>query len=788
MKTFKIIAGIFILLVVAGFALTSRINTIQRDGEITLKSLKAPVKIVRDEKGMPYIHAETLADAITAQGFVTAQDRLHQLEIIRLNSHGRYSELGGESKLKQDIFFRSLGFLRNARKHAKILNSESRQFIQWYANGINEYISQMKGEYPFEMRLAKLTADPWTVEDVISVLYMIGFSSSGNHKSEMLFSKLFQKLGPAGAMDLMPINIGPQCTFTEKTKKVPENKLAGLYSLLKDVSISYNAPVDTSYRVGSNSWVVGPKRTKNNAPILAGDPHLKTNRIPTTWYPTGIITPEYRMVGTGIPGSPGFYNLRTNYIAIGLTNSYIDCQDVYVEILDPKNPENYLEGAKSIPFTIIMETFKIRDKKESSGYREIQYPVMLTKRGPVIFKSDKIAMTLRWSPMEKMTPELAMYDIIRSKSVSDIKKALSKETMHFFNRTFVDKDGSIGWHTTGPIPVRSQKTGAYPQQVKDSRDNWIGWIPFEKMPHSYNPPQAWIGTANNMTVDSSYPYYTSSNFGSYYRYARMKEIMDSAEDTTIDDHMEYQRDTKNIMAEHTAPTIVKILSSFEDTKELGETLAGWDFHDDKDRSAPAVFQIVIMKAALLTFKDELGEDLAREMLGDWYFWQTRFEKMLKDGSSPWFDVKSTEDVESMKDIIHQAGLEAIDQYGDGPEWGDLHVMEFLNFLIFEGPLKSLVDAGSYPMSGSGETLYRARYEFNKPFAPAYTASLRMVADMSDNEKVLAVLPGGTSGRIFDKHYKDQVEAFMKGEKKYWWLSDELIKEHTESTLVLKPGK
>lgn len=791
MKALKIIAAVVVFCFCSSCCsvyMFSRVNKIQRKGEISLSVLKAPVTIMRDGKGVPYIYAESLADGITAQGFVTAQDRLHQLEIIRLMSLGRFAELTGQKSVGQDRFFRALGLPRNARKHAKMLNQESRQFIQWYVNGINAYITQMQKEHPVELKLDNLTVEPWTIEDVLSFLYLMGFTSAGNFNSELMALKLSKKLGVADTMGLLPITVGPDGRISSAEFDKTAKECAELKALLSSDIFAYNDSWDRSLMIGSNNWVVAPKLTKNKAAILAGDPHLTSNRLPCTWYPTAIITPEYRMVGTTIPGAPGFYTLRTNYIAIGLTNSYIDCQDIYVETIDPKNPKNYLEGKKSIPFTIIQETIKVRDEKEPTGYKELEYPVMLTKRGPVFFKTSKEAWTVRWSPLETMTPSLSMYDVIRAKSVNDLKRALKKETIMMFNRTFVDNKGNIGWHTTGRIPIRSQKSSAYPQTVKGSKDNWVGWIPFNKMPNSYNPRRGWIGNANNRTVDSGYPYYLSSQFASHYRFARMKELLSSAQETTPDDHWGYQWDTKNMLAVNIAPVFAKVLSSFDDTKKLGETLAQWDFHDDKDKSAPAIFQIIMTKTAYLTYKDELGETFVRQMLDDWYFWQVRFERMIVRGKSKWFDIKDTKEVETMNDIIHQAGLEALDQYGDDPEWGDIHKVAFPNSRISEGCLKSRGDGGTYSMSGSGETLYRGKYHFNEPFNAYYFASMRMVVDMADNDKVLAVLPGGTSGRISDPHYKDQVKAFMSGEKLYWWFSDEMIKEHAESTLTLTPEK
>jgi len=333
-----------------------------------------------------------------------------------------------------------------------------------------------------------------------------------------------------------------------------------------------------------------------------------------------------------------------------------------------------------------------------------------------------------------------------------------------------------------------------PYVVKDSLDNWTGWIPFDDMPQLYNPQKGWVGTCNHKTVRSDYPYYYSSNVETSYRYRRLKQLLDSPGNKSADEHWQFQRDIMNLMAKKIAPIMVKVLIAHDDTKQMGEILSQWDYRDDIDKTGPTIFQSIYREFALLVYHDELGEDLARAMLDKWFFWEERLEKMVVSGTSPWFDNVNTKDIkETMDELFHQAALNAAEtlgaSLGKDPNkwtWGKVHQLELVSPIRRKGFGKGLVGGGSHPFRGSGETLCRGMYDFNDPFNVTISASLRMVADLGDDDKVLAVLPGGVSGRLFDPHTKDQIKAFMHGNKVYWWFSDTAIQEHSTTTLVLNP--
>ncbi|MEA2101619.1 MAG: penicillin acylase family protein [Thermodesulfobacteriota bacterium] len=794
---YKKIKSILVIGLVGVFFLSGccLINNYQNKGSLGIEGLKEKVRVVRDEKGMAYIYAANTHDALMAQGFVTAQDRLFQMQLTRLFAEGRISELAGEQAKNLDIRMHTIGFLRHAQEHAAILNDETLAFFQAYLDGVNTYIRTHKDEWPTEFKIAGIKPEPWDITDSLAILYYMGWDSSANLTTEIISEMLIEKIGIDRAQEISPVNINPDDKTISKSRPYPDHAPALGINAGREI-LSFLQPGHLN--IGSNNWATSGTMAIDGKPILANDPHLETSLIPGQWYPCGIITPGSRAVGVVIPGIPGMVIGRTNNIAMGVTNAYGDTQDLYVEKIDPSDKDRYMEGDKSIPFGIIEETLKIKDKDMPSGFREEAITIRTTNRGPVVsgilpdLTTDKV-ISLRWSAFETMSPSIGIEKLFCAKDVYGARDALKEINMIILNFVFADTSGNIGWYVSGRIPVRSGG-GIIPYEVKDSIDNWQGWIPLEEMPQAINPARQWLGTCNHKTVPADYPYYYSNHFSASDRYQRLKQLMDTPGKKSVDDHFMFQRDTMNLTAKRLSPIMAASLMNYEDTQGLGAILNTWTFRDDPDLAAPAVFQAVFQAFAQETFADELGDDLSGIMLSDWYYWKERLCIMACEGDSPWFDNVNTKDTcETMDDTIHTAGLKASamleERMGKNPEkweWGRIHQLCMVNALRREGIGKGILGGGSHPMGGSGATLYRSIYEFNEPFKVWVTASLRMVADLGDDTKVLAVLPGGVSGRLFDPHYKDQTEAFMEGEKMYWWLSDEEIKRHQEHVLVLNP--
>lgn len=804
MNWLKWVTAAVLLLAAVGFIALSNINQYQTDGAVAFPALDKAVKVIRDEKGMAYLHAESLTDAIKAQGYITAQDRLFQMHLTRVLVRGQLAEFFGEAARQSDILQRTLGFYRAAQKHLSILDSDTLQLLQAYADGVNQYLGEAGDEHPLELGLAKLTPDRWTPTDTLAIMYYMGWGSAANLKAEIISVKLIEKLGYEKFLSIFPLAINPEDpTQVELTALMgqngnPSDKLQA-QGFGQDSLLSQFADAPNHLATGSNNWVMSAAKSPGGKPIVVNDPHLSTKMLPTIFYPIGLFTPDIRAVGANVPGIPGLMVGRNEYVATGVTNQYGDAQDLYIETLDPNNPAHYLQGDESIAFELIEDAIKIKDDKAPGGFKTEKLQIRLTNRGPVIsniqkgLESDKV-ITARWAPLETMRPSLGLDTLLTSKSIDDIKRRLANFTVVHLNFVFADIHGGYGWQTTGKLPIRSTGDGTVPQRITDGEDNWTGWIPYAEMPQSYNAAKGWVGTANHKTVTADYPYYYSTWFAPGNRYQRMTELLNTPGKKTVDEHWQFMRDELNVTARDISPILEQALLAKEETRALGEVLSSWNFRETTDSVATSVYQETYRNLAELVFKDDLGPELSAFFLGNNYFWQERFGLMLKQGESLWFDDITTDDqTETLTELIQQAGLATIADLSDriGPDlntwqWGKIHQIEFLNPLRRQGAGKGWLGGGSHPMAGSGDTLLRALYPLDKADnIVEYSATLRMVADLSDDDKVVAVSPGGISGRTFTPHFKDQIGAYMSGEKRYWWFSEAKIQQNAASTLYLR---
>lgn len=829
------VAFILAVTMVAWFSL---LNHTQIDGTIRLQGPRERITIDRDEKGMAYVHARSVEEALFGQGFAGAQDRLFQMELNRRAAAGRLAEVLGPERLPTDVYTRTLGFHRQAERHAEMLDDRNRAMFQAYVDGINAYIERRTSEHPLEFTLAGFKPERWTIADSLAIVYLMGWQSAANASQEVIAQSLVDTVGPDRALEIFPVNINPDdllpmaadgaTTATLPTDaattegletEVPatgsdeelldespdasseefldEETLARGLNLLGDerlmAMLDHAAP---NLELGSNNWVVSGPRSPNLAPVVSNDPHLSANMLPGPLYPMGLRGPGFRVVGAGVAGIPGMVIGRSEHIAIGATNAYGDTQDLYIETIDPANPGHYLQGAESIPFDVVTETIRVKDKR---GVREEELKIRSTVRGPVVsgvlpgLGADRV-VTLRYSAFETMGPDLGLDLIFTARNVEDIRARLANVTTIALNFVFADTRGGYGLQTTGRVPVRSAGDGLLPFAVSDGADNWTGFIPFDEMPAKANDPRGWIGTANHKTTGPDYPYDYSTYFSPYYRYARMSEVLDGGGKVSVDDNWALQRDAKNLMAERLAPIMAEALLAHEDTAQLGEILRDWDYMDLQDAVAPTVFQSVYRHFALRTFQDELGPEVAARMLGTYYFWVVRLETMVVEGNSPWFDDVTTADAtETRDDLFHLAAIDTIREFAPrylndprGWKWGRVHRMTFTNPLRPSGFLSGCLGGGSHAVDGSGETLYRGIYAFSDPYEVSFSAALRMVADLGDPEKVVAVMPSGVSGRTLDRHYTDQVEEYINGNKLYWWFSEGAIERHSQGTLTIEP--
>ena len=675
----------------------------------------------------------------------------------------------------------------------RILDKENRDFLQSYADGINHFTLFHEHEFPLELSLAGIRPEKWEIEDSLAIMYYMGWNSAANLDTEIIAAMLHEKLGMEKSAELLPIHFNPDD---------PEAlifQVSGMDENLPNLAVSddatlmgfLHAPKGSS----SNNWSVSGKRSKRGRPILANDPHLDSRVLPGPLHPVGAITPDARFVGVSVPGVPGLVMGRTEHIAMGATNAYGDAQDLYIETLDPADNDRYLEGDVSKPFEIIEQTLRIKD---GDSVREELLRVKLTRRGPVIsgvlkgLETDRV-MTVRWSAFESMAPSFGLPELTRARNVREAAAAWRKMNMVVLNLAFVDTQGGFSRGLSGQLPIRRKGNGTIPLEVVDESDDWTGWISDDDLPSDTNPVRGWVGGCNHLLTTGDHPYY-SSHVSPYHRYARLKEILTPEKALSAEDHWRIQQDTVNLMARVVVPTMVRALDANEETKKLASILGQWDFRDTADSAAPAVFHSVYNRFARLTYEDELGPELTALMLENEYYWQERLERKVLSGDYEWFDDVRTPELRETRDmLLRKAGMQILEEFSGehGPDpadwrWGDLHRMQYLHPLRRQGFGSGLFGSGPYPMDGSSETLYRSTYKLSSLYDVKVTAALRIVVDMGDPDKFLAVLPAGVTDRLFDPHARDQIEAYQSGTLQYWWFSDQEIEKHRRYELLLVP--
>jgi len=759
------------------------------EGTLQFSSLQSKVRVVRDSRNNPYIYADSLDDALCAQGFITAQDRILQMHLLRSMARGRLSEIVGDKGVDVDKKSVLLGFRESAEKHARLLASDQRAYLQSFADGVNEFIEKYEYDYPVEITMGRIALDPWTIEDSLSIMYLMGWNSAANYKEELLSYKLIKALGFVRFKDLFPVYTNPDngVSLSEPTQK---------FTVLGQNGGAFGGLVateaDHQLGVGSNSWAVRAERTSSGKkPILANDPHLDGRCLPGVFYPTSFILPDQRIAGATVPGIPGILIGRNKHLAVGFTNAYGDSQDIQLLKVDEEHENCYLFGGESVRLDVQSYDLKIKDEDSESGFRLEKYEVYRTQFGPVLKVEDGYCFVIRWTSNETMQPRLGIDYLVSAHCAKELLETIKDLTYIQLNVVYADDDNTIGYHVSGRYPQRARGgDGSVPVDVSVYGDPWNGFKPFRENPHSENPSSGDVVSANQMTTPASYEGVYSTYFAPEYRYNRIKQLLASKETHSPEDFLTYQADVYNPVAKELMPTIIDALRGKESFQSVVDSLERWDCEETLGSSETTLFHMLYEGIVRETFVDDLSDELLGEYLQDWYFWQGRFDAIMQDADSAWFDDKRTAPIENRDDIIRRVTKRILKKNiyrTDARPWGSVHTLRFFHPFGREGIRKFLFRGVNVSVPGSGETVYRARSSFGKPEEPIFVPTMRMVANLNDDDKVIGVLNGGVTGRINSPYFHDQLLQLNNNKTDYWWFSDEALQADSRSELVLCPN-
>ena len=572
---------------------------------LQFSTLQSPVTVYRDEHGVPQIYADNLHDLFFAQGYVQAQDRLFQMDFQRRVGTGTLSEVLGEATLETDRFLRTLGTNRAAAKDLEVMSEETLSALQAYADGVNAFISSNQDSLPLEFRILGYKPQPW--EPLHSVVWgkMMAWNLGGNWETELMRARLLDKMGAEKTADLLPhyplsgpFIIPPEVKSYASLDAIDFDKVMAVKSLLKA----------TDPDIGSNNWVVAGSRTTTGKPLLANDPHLGM-QIPSIWYLVGLHGGGLDVVGASLAGVPGVVIGHNDRIAWGVTNVGPDVQDLFLEKVNPDNPNQVEFQGKWEDVQVVEERIAVKGQAEP-----VVETVRITRHGPIMNAvTSKIGeeaqpMAFRWTALDSGKLFESVLKIDQAQNWEEFRSALRDWSVPSQNFVYADVDGNIGYQMPGQIPIRAKGDGTVPVPGWTGEYEWTGYIPFDELPSVYNPEVGYVATANNQVVPNSYPYLISTDWAAPYRAERIIELIESKDKLSPDDFAAIQGDTHPIPTDSFVPLLgaIDLSGASKEAQKAQEMMLAWDRKMDADAPEPLIYEMYVKKLAQETFGDELA--------------------------------------------------------------------------------------------------------------------------------------------------------------------------------------
>ena len=749
-----------------GFWQNAEATDVSFDKKISIAGLKANADVYFDDRLVPHIYAENDADAYFMQGYLHAKFRLWQMEFQTYVAAGRLSEIIGEDGLKTDKYFRRLGMVYGAENSLKALeaNPKTKETADAYTAGVNEYISSLKeSDIPFEFKLLDYKPEKWSNLKTALFLKFMSFDLTGQGDDDLWMTntrnylgyETFKKLFPAVPDSLDPII--PKGTGFDKPSiivKTPAH-VDSVYFQKNKIGITAAPPIIPDKNNGSNNWAVSGYKTKSGKPILCSDPHLGLN-LPSLWYEMQITTPTHTTYGASFPGAPAVIIGFTDSIAWGVTNAGRDVKDFYeIQFRDSSMQEYQLNGEwKKSEFR--KELIKVKGKPD-----DIENMAM-TVFGPVMYdhsykskNDDGKYIAVRWTAHDASNELFTFYKLNHAKNYNDYVNAISTFECPGQNFVFASVSGDIAIRQQGKFVAKWKHQGDFVQPGNDTAYQWQGFIPANENPGMINPLRSFVSSANQMAVDSSYPYYLgrSAHFPVYRGFIINRKLA-SMNDITPQDMQKLQTDNYNVVAEMVRPKLLKYLDASKlnnDEKKNLELFKTWNLRNDINEKAATVFKIFWDSVYTQTYADEFKNSKLP------LFWPERVtlvEALLKDSAYSFADDISTSKKETWQDIILIAFQKANKTLAKASqenklEWGAFKDT-YVNHLLKIPALSRL----HLPIGGGAD-------EINATTAN-HGPSWRMIVHLTDKVEAFAVYPGGQSGNPGSIYYDTFIDKWVSG--------------------------
>ena len=782
---------LLVLVIVAGISLVLFTSSLKPsyEGNLSLNGLQAPVQVFYDDYGVPHIYAGNEEDAMRVLGYVHAQDRLWQMELLRRLAAGRLSELFGEKTVATDKFFSGLGIEESAADAIAKLDTNSIQYqlSMAYLDGINQFIEQ--GATPVEFFLLGIDKEPYTLKDMYNVFGYMAFSFAIAHKTDPLLTELKDKLGDAYLREF-DINIDTlSTTIKSQSNAVIETGMTMAVNKIMD-----QLPVPVF--IGSNSWVIGPEKTKNGKVIFANDPHIGFSQ-PSVWYESHIVTPQHEMYGYNLALTPFPLLGHNRHYAYGLTMFENDDIDFYFEENDPENNNKYKFKDAYYPYEIKEKTLAVKDADT------LHYSVKVSRHGPVMngvladLKSERpIAMNWVYTQLPNHILEVS-FKMSHSVNLYEFKEGASLLHAPGLNIMYGDANDNIAWFASGKLyKYRDSLNTKMILNGADGRDEKLEYLDFTENPQAVNPDWHYVYSANNQpdSVDGMlYPgYYLPDD-----RAKRIVGLLEQKNDFTKEDAMQMINDVKSAKT----PLLIKEVSKVIGNSAISERgqkalqiLKDWDGNCRLESKAPVIYNRFIYELLKNTYKDEMGSAF-KQFMATHLQKKVMYQQVFRDASLWWDDVHTKDLKESRRDIFIKSFNNAIGflevQLGgdmDTWTWNRVHTIEFKHPFDQEPLLRSFFNVGPFEINGGNEVINNQLFSLDSTgyYKVHAGPSTRRVIDFSDIENSMSILPTGQSGNPQSPHYADQAGKYLNGEFIKMLINEKEIRQ-SKQKLLFKPN-
>lgn len=788
-KVLFVLLGL-LLLTIIGVAIF--LNSLKPDygGKKTLPGISSEVTTYFDPYGIPHIYAKNEKDALKALGYVHAQDRLWQMELLRRVAKGRLAEVFGEDMVKTDKFFLSLGIDDHTKKTVSELDKDSEAIVltQAYLDGINEFVKN--GPTPIEFYLTGLEKEPFTIDDVYNAVGYMAFSFAMAHKTDPLLTSMRNKLGDNIIKDLA-ITSDTSTVWIKNYKGVKTDTLGTQITASVTAALE-NLPIPMLE--GSNSWVLAPDKTKNGKVLFANDPHIGFAQ-PSVWYEAHISTPTYEKYGYHMAGIPFPLLGHDRNLAYGMTMFENDDIDFYYEETNPTDSTQYktVEGWKN--YEVVNKTIKVKDGKDVAfTYRKTHHGPILNNIADQITGDRPVAMSWIYTkPKNKVMH--ALHGISHAKNMEEFKSALPNIHAPGLNIMYGDAEGNVAWWASAQLyQMPDSLSTKFILDGASGKDEPLRYLDFSENPMAENPPWNYVYSANNQPDSISgmlYPgYYLPEN-----RAKRIVQLLDAKNDWDKEAMSEMILDVTSPVNKEVINELIKL---FDVTHLSGkqlvllDSLKNWNGEYTLNSTSPVIYHRTLYQMVKNTMEDEMGPEMFKQFLSTHLFKrQIAWGAQMKEGEW-WDNINTPNVVETREDIVMisfaQTWESLVKDFGDDPSqwtWDKVHTLEHQHPFGQVEWLRKYFNVGPFPIVGTREVINNLAFPYDETgfYKVNSGPSTRRIIDFSDIENSISILPTGQSGNPLSKHYKDQAEMYVNGEFRKMMMNKQEIEETAESVLI-----